>query len=673
MTLRQFDARQPYSPAELAASYCRPGGALVVVGPTGSGKSTLLAAMADALVARDRQVVGICADPGSPAFGTPGALGRARRQPGRGGAAAAEWRVEALAGLATLDAMRFRLPLISAARRLRREVASPDAVVLVDAPGVWRGRGAQELLVGLVDAVDADAVLALTDGDQGSEPLAVLAACGVHLVQVEPPARASAGSRNQRVASRTDAWRGYLDGAESLALPKTLRRLGTPPPWEAGSAWPGRQVALVDANGATLAMGEVESVDDAQIHLRAPASVSGDEIAALVVRDARSDADGLLRTDQHRAAPQKFLGARETAIRLSPPFTARGRPYIEIDPGGAMSAQISFASATVVGGLFDDPTVYARLRHASRGLLFDLGAVGRLPAKLLHRVTDAFVSHAHFDHFAGFVELLRRRVHMTEVCRVWGPMGLADQVEAMGRAFTWDRIGPGEGPVFVVGEVAQGQVRKTRLEPAANGREEICVEPLEDGLLLVEPRFQVRTCALEHGTTVLAYALEETRRFEVRSDRLEGKYAPGAWLGELKNRAACGQWHADVELGDGSVEKVGALAEHLLIEKAGEKIVYATDFADTDENRRRVVDLARGASVLICESSFREEDRQLAAYSRHLTTRACADIAREARVQRLVPFHFSARYESAPETVYAEILARFDDVIVPDEVARKLD
>jgi ribonuclease BN (tRNA processing enzyme) len=39
----------------------------------------------------------------------------------------------------------------------------------------------------------------------------------------------------------------------------------------------------------------------------------------------------------------------------------------------------------------------------------------------------------------------------------------------------------------------------------------------------------------------------------------------------------------------------------------------------------------------------------------HLTTRACGEIASAAGVSRLVPFHFSRRYQHRAEQLYQEI------------------
>ncbi len=82
-----------------------------------------------------------------------------------------------------------------------------------------------------------------------------------------------------------------------------------------------------------------------------------------------------------------------------------------------------------------------------------------------------------------------------------------------------------------------------------------------------------------------------------------------------------------------------------------------------------MIALARGAHTLFCESTFLEADAAQAARTAHLTTRACAEIAEAAGVARLVPFHFSRRYEKDPAPVYAEIAAACAAVVIPDTLA----
>jgi ribonuclease Z len=79
-------------------------------------------------------------------------------------------------------------------------------------------------------------------------------------------------------------------------------------------------------------------------------------------------------------------------------------------------------------------------------------------------------------------------------------------------------------------------------------------------------------------------------------------------------------------------------------------------------------DLAAGADLLVCESTFLDRDRALAEAYGHLTASQAAQLAAGAGARRLVLTHFSQRYTDDAEFL-AEAKQWFDDVIV----ARDLD
>src|SRR4029453_12228774 len=91
----------------------------------------------------------------------------------------------------------------------------------------------------------------------------------------------------------------------------------------------------------------------------------------------------------------------------------------------------------------------------------------------------------------------------------------------------------------------------------------------------------------------------------------------------------------------------------------GQKIAYITDAADTAANRDSIIDLARNADLLFIEAAFAGEDAALAAERAHLTTLAAGQIAREAQVRRVEPFHFSPRYSGEEQRMLNEVMTAF--------------
>ncbi|HEY7697679.1 MAG TPA: hypothetical protein VIE88_04645, partial [Vicinamibacteria bacterium] len=177
--------------------------------------------------------------------------------------------------------------------------------------------------------------------------------------------------------------------------------------------------------------------------------------------------------------------------------------------------------------------------------------------------------------------------------------------------------------------------------------------------------FRVRAARLDHGIPVLAFAFEETTALHVRAEAVsELGLTPGPWLSYLKRLLLEGRGDKLVPLPDGSERRASDLEKALIYSRPGQKLVYATDLDENEANHRALSALAAGARVLYCEAPFVEEDRELARASQHLTARGCARIAASARVSKLVPFHFSKRYEHDPGRVYREVMEVFPSTVV---------
>jgi ribonuclease Z len=622
---------------------------VLLVGPPGIGKSTLVNALAGALYQAGRDCCCLNADPGTPLFGPPGVVSLGKWH-GEG------WVLEGIEALCTLDAGRFRLPLVSALARLTRKL--PPGVVLVDGPGVVRGIAGAELLPAITQAAQIDLVLTLVR-EGHSLPLAQeLAALPVEAAVVQAKAEAQRPGKRSRGRERTALWDAYLMNAEERRLALDgLRVIGTPPPLAVPAPWLGRQVALL-AGGRTVAMGEVTAVTEGALRLRLP---PGTPMAdTLLVRDAQRALDGRLATSE-----------RFTADRLEyqPPPDMAPQPPSGTTGGPRVVGRVGGLSVSLVNGVFGDPLLHARLRYVRRSLLFDLGEGSRLSARIAHQVSDVFITHTHMDHIAGFLWLLRSRIGELPVCRLYGPPGLAQNIEGLTRGILWDRIEE-RAPRFVVTELHGERLRRFAVQAGQSGCQPLGEELAVEGILLAEPGFRVRATTLQHGVSpVLAYAFEPAPQINVRKERLQAEgLAPGPWLGELKRHIQAGENDASIRLPDGRTGTTATLADLVLI-SPGKKLVYATDFSDGEANRRRLIELAHGAHTLFCEATFREADAAQAAHTAHLTTRACGEIAQQAGVARLVPFHFSRRYEDDPQPLYEEIAEYCARVAVPKSMS----
>lgn len=315
---------------------------------------------------------------------------------------------------------------------------------------------------------------------------------------------------------------------------------------------------------------------------------------------------------------------------------------------------------------FGDPGVYVDLVFERRALLFDLGDLSPLSPRKLLRVSDAFVSHRHMDHFAGFDHLLRHLFGRDKTVSIYGPAGMIDAVEHKLRAYTWNLITGYDGnPVFRVTEIDANGRLATALFPGSSGfaREEESESTSEGGLLLRESGFEVRCAMLDHGIPSLAFALQERAHINVWRTRLEAMgLTVGSWLSAFKAAILRGDpddtditvaW-ADSSNNKPTTLSLGSLKRDISRVTSGRKIAYVVDAPFTPANSAKIVALALDADILFIEGGFRHADAAVAAERGHLTAHQAGTLARLAGAKRLVTLHYSPRYRGEGEELAGE-------------------
>jgi ribonuclease Z len=92
--------------------------------------------------------------------------------------------------------------------------------------------------------------------------------------------------------------------------------------------------------------------------------------------------------------------------------------------------------------------------------------------------------------------------------------------------------------------------------------------------------------------------------------------------------------------------------------RPGTKLVHIGDVGHTEN----LVDIVKGADALVIESTYLEEEADMARQFSHLTARRAAELAVQANVRQLFLTHISRRYRE--KDVQNEAQAVFPNVIV---------
>ncbi len=332
----------------------------------------------------------------------------------------------------------------------------------------------------------------------------------------------------------------------------------------------------------------------------------------------------------------------------------------------------SLFRARLINGPFGDPGVYIDCAFEKRAFLFDLGDLAPLSPRSLLRVTHAFISHPHMDHFIGFDRLLCICLGRERRLSLFGPPGFMDRVEHKLAAYTWNLVRYyAQSIEIVVYEPLADSVLTSCTFICSDGFRRGQAKSLQTvaGVLVDEPNLRVSYAVLDHNIPCLAFAIEEKTHVNVLKNRvLEMGFPVGPWLAELKqavldNRSPQTAFRVHWREGETLREvahPLGELTRRLIRMTPGQKVCYVTDAACSPNNAARITQLAHKADVLFIESPFLHSDAALAKRKHHLTAKQAGLLAREAGAKRVVPFHFSPRYAERPEALRDEVAAAFE-------------
>ena len=237
---------------------------------------------------------------------------------------------------------------------------------------------------------------------------------------------------------------------------------------------------------------------------------------------------------------------------------------------------------------------------------------------------EIFVTHYHADHMLGVTVLMLT-------------MGLQD------RSLGVTLYGP-RGAARILGAAIGLGIERNRFP--------IEIVELQAGDRIRRDEYDIVVFPTDHRPDTVGYALaEHTRLGRFNPERARELGIPeGPLWGKLHKGEG-------VELPDGRRVEPEELVGR---PRRGRTVVYTGDTRPS----LTVVEVGRGADLLVHDSTFGEDERERAVETGHSTAAQAAEIAREAGVRRLVLTHISPRYARDAPELLAEAKAVFPETIV---------
>ena len=171
---------------------------------------------------------------------------------------------------------------------------------------------------------------------------------------------------------------------------------------------------------------------------------------------------------------------------------------------------------------------------------------------------------------------------------------------------------------------------------------------------------EVEAVLVDHTVPCLAFALVEPPG--VRPDPAKiaaGTIRPGAWVEQARKQIRSGIRPESSILIHGKPHSLASLRDAYFEATPATRIAYVTDTAWSEASRPGLLNLARGANRLYCDSFYAHAEIDKAEKYRHMTATQAAEFAGEAKVDELVLIHFSSRYEGDFERLVDEAKAIF--------------
>ncbi len=241
------------------------------------------------------------------------------------------------------------------------------------------------------------------------------------------------------------------------------------------------------------------------------------------------------------------------------------------------------------------------------------------------RITRILLTHGHLDHILGLGGLLSTLLRWEAI----------DELEIFGGRATLERVKTLLYDVVLRGNQPPMPMKLTEIKP---------------GVIFEAEDFTVTAFPVTHkGPDCLGYIFEEKARRPFLASKADELGVP---FGPERRDLVAGK---EITLPDGKrIQPEDVLGDW----EKGSKLVVVGDAGRTDN----LIEFCKDADAVVIESTYLDEEADMAKQFSHLTARMGAELAIKAGVKKLILTHISRRYRG--KDVLAEAQTVFSNTVV---------
>jgi ribonuclease Z len=242
------------------------------------------------------------------------------------------------------------------------------------------------------------------------------------------------------------------------------------------------------------------------------------------------------------------------------------------------------------------------------------------------KVTRLLITHWHSDHILGIPGLLST-LALSGYCKklyIYGPKGTREFMRDLLHMFNFQK------------------------------KYEIVVEETNGGKFFETPDFYLESERMQHGIPTNAYSFVIKDKLRLDKKKVEKAKLPfGPLIGKLK------------EGKDITYNGKKFKSKDFVYGEKGKKISIVLDTLIND----RIVPFVKNSDLLICESSFSSDNADDAKEHLHLTAKQDGEIAKKAKVGKLILTHISQRYENNLKELLKDAKDVFKNVVIAEDLS----